>query len=431
MDQVILGNVANLSSAFPNDERRVIRGVFLEELLTGVRKDCSIHRNGVQIEGAIIHDTVDLRNAQIKNDVRLIKCQFNGEVIFAQADFADGFLLERCTFATTMNGNGIKVARDLSLLKSVFNGPVSFEQLQVEGVLFAEEASFLSTSAPVNFNTLKAGGNVIFSKTVFAGALQMQYGHITDNLRFDGARWTNHLALASFEATKVDGSATWEKADFTGYVSFKDAKFNALNLTGVKWPEHATGEWLWFNGMSYQRISAGSEKDSWSNLMHLLDRSARGTAYSIDIYTGLQEFYKREGYPGVANEFFFAQKKREREEVLHGTEWCWSLFLDVFVGYGRSPLRALFWSILIVTYGVSVFRPKRMEPRSKDIKTGPFSPFWYSMDMFLPLIKLHDAELWMPKAEARYARFWGRIHTVLGWALIPIAVAAWTGMLEK
>lgn len=431
LDQIVAGKVADLANAFPEESRRVIRGVFLEELLTGMRKDCAIHRNGVQIEGAIIKDAVDLRNAEIACDTRLTRCRFEDEVNFSQCVFASGFLVEGCTFASAVNCVGLKVARDISLQKAVFHGVANFDQLQIAGLLQAGEVSFLSSSVSANFTALKAAGSVTFTNATFAGPFHFQFSHVVDNLKFDGARFTNQLALVSFEAVKVDGSASFEAVDFHGYISFKDAQFNSLNLTKAKWPNHPFGEWLWFNGMTYQRISAGSENDSWSHLLQLLDKAAHGTAYSIDIYTGLQSFYRREGYPGQANEFFFAQKRRERDEVLHGTEKFWSLFLDKFVGYGRSPLRALFWSSLIVAYGVSVFRPERMEQRSKEIKTGPFSPFWYSMDMFLPLIKLHDAEHWVPKAEARYARFWGRIHTVLGWALIPIAVAAWTGMLEK
>ena len=103
----------------------------------------------------------------------------------------------------------------------------------------------------------------------------------------------------------------------------------------------------------------------------------------------------------------------------------------VLVGYGRSPERALFWSTSVVLLGMVVFRPHRMEPRTTNLKADHYSALWYSIDLFLPLIKLQDAELWKPRDEARFARFWSRFHTMLGWALIPIAVAAWTGMLEK
>ena len=53
------------------------------------------------------------------------------------------------------------------------------------------------------------------------------------------------------------------------------------------------------------------------------------------------------------------------------------------------------------------------------------------MDVYVPIIKLHDAEIWKPKEEYVLGHVWRRIHTVLGWALIPIAIAAWTGMLAR
>ena len=76
--------------------------------------------------------------------------------------------------------------------------------------------------------------------------------------------------------------------------------------------------WLWLNGMTYGRISAGSEKDSWQNIYNLVQRTAHGSAYSADIFTRLEDYYRKLGYPRPANSFFRAQKKREREEVLTG-----------------------------------------------------------------------------------------------------------------
>jgi hypothetical protein len=431
LDQIAAGKVANLEEAFPDETSRIVRAVFLEELLTGVRKDCVIHRNGVQIEGAIVREPVDLRNAEITHDTRLIRCRFDGAVNLSKCIFENGFSVAASIFSGPVNGVAMKVGLDASLQDAKFRGPVNFAQLETTGVLMAGGASFLNPDAPAEFNSLKAGGNVFFTNAIFAGPAHFQHSHIADSFKLDGARFTNGLALASFEAMKVAGAATFNGASFSGYVSFKDARLYSLNLTEVNWPNQPYGEWLWLNGMTYQRVMAGTEKDSWRNLLVLVDRAAHRTAYSIDIYSGLAEFYRREGYPGQANRFFIAQKRREREEVLRGTQWAWSLFLDWFVGYGRSPERALFWSAAMILFGVAVFRPQRMEPRTTNLKTDHYSPFWYSMDLFLPLIKLQDVDMWKPREDSRFARFWSRLHTMLGWALIPIAVAAWTGMFEK
>ncbi|MEO7676110.1 MAG: hypothetical protein ABIV39_05020, partial [Verrucomicrobiota bacterium] len=154
-----------------------------------------------------------------------------------------------------------------------------------------------------------------------------------------------------------------------------------------------------------------------------------GSAYSADIFARLDDYYRKLGYPRQANAFFREQKKRERAEVLSGPSWAWSFFLEQFVGYGRSPERAIFWSVAIIGIGCVMFQPNRMEPQKSDYAGRKYSPFWYSVDVYLPIIKLHDAEIWKPKEGCVMTQIWRRIHTILGWALIPIAIAVWTGML--
>ncbi len=431
LDQVAAGNVADLTAAFPEEGTRLIRGVFLEELLTGSRKDCVIHRNGVQVEGAIVREGVDLRNTEITRETRLVRCRFEEGVNFSRCVFADGLSLAETVFLGPANFSEMKVSRGFNLQKTAFQQSANFEQLEVSGVLQAGGVMFADEPGTVTFNNLKAGSTVYFTNALFAGAVDFKNSRVLGDLRFDGARFTHPTAFVSFEGLKVEGSTFFSQAQFAGYASLKDGRFNALDLTQVRGPDRGYGEWLWLNGAGYQRISSGEDRSSSSNLLALVDRAAHRSAYSSDIYSSLTEFYRREGYPREANQFFFAQKRRERDEALHGMQWCWSLFLDWFVGYGRSPERALLWSIAIVSAGMLVFRPHRMEPRTTNLKADVYSPLWYSVDLFLPLIKLQDAELWKPRDDFRFARVWSRLHTMLGWALIPIAVAAWTGMFGK
>ncbi len=372
-----------------------------------------------------------MRNAEIASDTQLVRCRFEGGINFSRSIFNDGLSVAESVFLGPANYSEMKVRRGLNLQVASFKRSADFEQLELAGVLQAGGAAFEDEQGTVTFNNLKAGGAVCFTNAVFAGAVDFKFSRIAGDLRFDGARFTHATTLASLEELKVEGSTSFGKAKFAGYASLKDGRFNALDLAEVSWPEREYGAWLWLNGMGYQRISAGEDRSSWSNLLALVDRAAHRTAYSSDIYSSLAEFYHHEGYPREANQFLIAQKRREREEALHGMAWWWSLFLDWFVGYGRSPQRALVWSASIVLAGMLVFRPHRMEPRTTNLKTDHYSPLWYSVDLFLPLIKLQDAELWKPRDNFRFARFWSRLHTMLGWALIPIAVAAWTGMLGK
>lgn len=431
LDQLAAGQVADLTAAFPDESARVIRGVFLEELLTGSRKDLIIHRNGVLIVGALVRDLLDLRNAEIAHDTRLARCRLEGGVNFSKSIFAGSLSLEESVFHGPAHFEEMKIGRGFNLKNATFKRDAGFDQLEVAGVLQAGGALFEDASATVSFSNLRVGSTACFTNALFAGAVDFRSSRLAGDFRLDGARFTHATALASFEGLKVEGNTSLSQARFAGYASLKDSRFNSLDLANIHWPEREDGEWLWLNGAVYQRISAGTERNSSSNLLALVNRVARRFAYSTDIYASLAEFYRREGYPREANQFLIAQKRREREEALNGLQYGWSLFLDWFVGYGRSPGRALFWSALIVLAGMMVFRPHRMEPRTTNLKTDCYSAFWYSVDLFLPFIKLQDAEMWKPRDKLWLVRFWSRLHTMLGWALIPIAVAAWTGMFEK
>ena len=428
--QVSAGNPADLQVQFAEETNRVLRAAFLEAVLT--QNGTNVHRNGFNIAHALIPDALDLRNAEVHLETSLTECRFAGEANFSKSSFENGFSLAGSTFAGAANFSAMKIGRFTVFDRANFDAEVRAAQMDITGVFTAREAHFNSPTALVDFTSLKTAGDAWFASATFAGPVSFRSAHIEENWRFDGSRFANPAVLVDFEEVKVDAGTTFVGCTFAGYVSFKDARFSSLDFSKVTWPAaHDDNPWLWLNGMSYVRISAGSEKDSWQNLYNLVQRTAHGSAYSADIFSRLADYYRQLGYPRQANTFFRAQKKREREEVLSGPSWAWSFFLEQFVGYGRSPERAIFWSVAIVGFGCLMFRPNRMEPQNAEHAGRKYSAFWYSVDVYLPIIKLHDAEIWKPKEEYVLTHVWRRIHTVLGWALIPIALAAWTGMLAR
>jgi hypothetical protein len=429
LTQVTAGQVADLKSQFPNEADRILRSAFLETLL--IQQGTNIHRNGFSIENAVIPEALDLRNAEVHYETRFAHCRFVGEVSFFNISFENGFSVEGSVFERTANFSSMKVGRIAVFDGASFGGEVKASYLEIKGIFTAREAHFNSQTAKVDFASLKTRTDAYFSGATFAGPVSFASSSFGENGSFDRALFSNPASLINFEDVKVGAALTFIDCRFNGYVSFKDAKLGALDFSKVTWPTAPNDSpMLWLNGMTYGRISAGSPTDSWSNLFNLLQRTARGSAYSADVFNRLDDYYRLLGYPRQANAFFRAKKKREREEVLHGPEWAWSYFLEQFVGYGRSPERAILWSVAIIGFGCLVFRPNRMEPQNSEYAGRRYSPFWYSVDVYLPIIKLRDAETWKPKEEYTLTHVWRRIHTVLGWALIPIALAAWTGMLS-
>src|SRR3954465_6185875 len=61
--QMVAGKPADLQSQFPEQTNHILRGAFLEALLTNSRTN--VHRNGFAIQHAAVLDPLDLRNAQV------------------------------------------------------------------------------------------------------------------------------------------------------------------------------------------------------------------------------------------------------------------------------------------------------------------------------------------------------------------------------
>ncbi|MDB6028509.1 MAG: hypothetical protein JWM68_4732, partial [Verrucomicrobiales bacterium] len=272
--QVIAGKPADLKLEFSDETNRVLRAAFLETLLT--RSGTNVHRNGFSIEHAIVPDALDLRNAEVHFETGLIECQFDGEVNFAKSLFENGFSIAGSTFGRSVSFSSMKIRRLANFDRTTFAAEVNAAQLEVTGIFTARKARFNSPTDPVDFTSLKTGADVFFSESTFAGPVTFQAAQIAENWRFDSCLFTNTTALINFEDVKVGAATSFIACRFGGYVSFKDARFAGLDFSKVVWPAvHDDNPSLWLNGMSYTRISAGSEKDSWQNLYNLVQRSAR------------------------------------------------------------------------------------------------------------------------------------------------------------
>jgi hypothetical protein len=71
-----------------------------------------------------------------------------------------------------------------------------------------------------------------------------------------------------------------------------------------------------------------------------------------------------------------------------------------------------------------------LKAEDRESYQGRYHPIWYSIALFLPIIDLHDSRVWTPKMERKKARFYMRLHIMLGYLLIPIGLAAWTGIIK-
>ena len=400
---------------------------------------------------------------------------FEGPVNFGLAEIATALSANRATFKnkeTEANFSSMKVGGRALFNDAVFEGPVNFVLAEIAGAFHADEAKFNNKEREANFNSMKIRGDAFFENAAFEGPVNLVSAEITGNLRADAAKFQNKEKIASFGGMKVGGYAVFSDAVFEGTVNFvgadvagnfaagkakfknkeKDASFGGMKLGGLAFFNDAVFEgpvnfnyadfaWLdlsktvWpkvaakfhMQGMSYKYIRAApNEPESHRALLELADQSA----YSADVYNHLEDFFLRQGYRGDADRAFIKGKRRERKENLHGLSWVGSCLLDWLVGYGRRPWQAGIPCAALVALGCVLFSPKKMEPQKPEDTPRVYSRFWYSLGLFLPFVDLQADKVWKPKADQTFLRNYMRVHIMLGWILVPLVLAALTGLIK-
>ena len=138
-----------------------------------------------------------------------------------------------------------------------------------------------------------------------------------------------------------------------------------------------------------------------------------------------------------------------------------ALLLKMTIEYGYVPLLALFWSAVIVAFGwraTLMAREADVLAPSKDNDAGkgedgklagkePLNAFLYSLNLFLPIVDLHQEKNWWPDATrsgncqpfgrgkprtlsgaAVRSYFW--LQIILGWVLSGFFIAGFSGLIK-
>ena len=461
IEKITAGLEADLGLCTESD--RVLSADFIVDLLAGALEDVKVHYRGVRIANGVVAERLDLELAEISHETRLTGFRFDGDVDLGKSAFLKGLSFEGSSFGSA-NFTDMLVGGLANFDRTTFSGRVDFIGADIGGSLLARGAVFNNPEQTTRFNGLKVGGLAIFNDATFAGPVDFIAADISGQFQ---AMRTVFTSTANMNSMRVGTAGLFNGAVFAGDVSFRVSDIKIVNVTNVSWPgiEHS----VQLDGMTYQIISAGDEilgttggvsrhaQESWKELLKLADRAI----YSRNVYTGLEEFFRSQGEDQIADKFFVAQKRRQRKEVLGGPgdpAWWGSLSLDYLVLFGLSPHRAFAIGALFVLLGGGVYLGRaNMQPRNpsesaRTYVTAPVTPInghkkrkvsflalealWalgYSLDLFLPIIDLQLVSDWRPRGDVRFGTarlIYMRVHTLVGWLLIPIGLLAVTGVFD-
>ncbi len=413
LEQVIEGKCVVFSSEAPKVEdiqqdlcrNRVVwakgrqaslRSEFIEKLLLGKFNRTNLSRF-VMIDGAEFRGPLSVRNADIQMEVRLTNSQFDDDLDFSTSHFRAPFSLNGSRFTkSNLNFNSMQVSGGLFLNGIEVPGTAEFYHLDVKGDVFIKNARFTNRSATVEFGEADIKGDMFVENSMFAGSLSMTQSNLK-GLNLKSVRVGKKLDLGHAHIEKV----------------FE------LSLVGKPDP-------IVLAGLIYGDLSPGGVDE---NLKILIDEESKNN-YNSQSYSQLESYYRIHGLPEEADNVFVQSKRIERR-TLSGSAKVSSYFLDGLVGYGRKPQKALAISLMVVFLGTVIFwRRRDMELQDSKSCRAIYNPFWYSLDLLTPIIDMDAARVWMPRENWWFGRNYARLHRILGWILVPIGLAAITGIIK-
>jgi hypothetical protein len=301
-----------------------------------------------------------------------------------------------------------------------------------------------------------------------------------------------HVFLS--ENFHAEGEVCFKNAKINGYLllgnidSPKKAKLNLqfaqvsmLNIKNTnedQWPRK-----LLLQGLNYEEINddfADNQKAliKWLRLQY----GEPGDYFRPQPYEKLAEVLSKSGRKTIAKKILITKNDDKKDPNLRlpltRRERLWHSMFGALISYGYKPWHAAIYGMGFVLLGWLIFskgfkkgfikptkekefikRPKETEVHNKNGKPNDdfkpkagenypkFNALMYSLDIFVPLIDLHQSKYWLPNINKMktqrtshnfilfnaggllWCYLW--IQTIFGWLLTLLLVAGLTGLVRK
>jgi len=169
--------------------------------------------------------------------------------------------------------------------------------------------------------------------------------------------------------------------------------------------------------MRYETIDANNNtgKKSSDLVLQFLNQAD----YDSGAYVHFESFLKSQGQLDMADQVYAKSIQRQKRSF---PSRIWNGFLEFFTFHGRKPYRALLVALVFFFVGLLVYWKEEKMELVDQAKRCHYNPFWYSLGVFVPFVKLQVAELWRPCQNRRFARHIVYILQISGWLLLTIGV---------
>ncbi len=430
------------------DDRRLRAGI-IYALCLGSNDEWPVHAKGVRVRGARIAGRLDFEDAILECSLALADCFIEQEMVLLGAEGRSlnlaGSLVRNIRADRFKTSGGV-------FLRNGFRakGEVRLLGADIGGNLDCSNGSFENADGNALFaDRLKTAGSVFLSDNFSAkGEVRLLGADIGGDLSCVGGHFSNPGSDA-LSAERAIISGVFFLGEFAspveGTINLAHAEAGVLADDEAGWP--APGN-LVLDGFVYGAI-AGKAPTAAAKRLDWLKRQPAGD-FRPQPYVQLAKILREMGHERDAREVSIA-----RQEAWIGSGdlgWrgrIWHRFLGLTIGHGYKPWKVLWFFLGIVILGSAVFglaeyaglmvpAKERVYLDARYPELPPeyprFQPHLYSLDVFLPIVDLHQESFWLPKAGTGWgwavmAYLW--LHILLGWVLTTVAVAGLTGLVRR
>jgi hypothetical protein len=329
-----------------------------------------------------------------------------------------------CRGASFMNEGGIAVrAQGIKVESNVTLGDVTpgkgFEAKgevrlsngQIRGDLACPCARFTNAGKQaINAAHLKVEGSISLIYADVAGQVDLDGCEVGRDVSFEGFKADGKVSLVD---AQIEGFLTWTRIRSPQTVTFdlRLAKVGTLRDDQNSWPRKGQ---LRLDGFVYGHIYDDAPIDP-ERRLEWLHRQPRDR-YRPQPYEQLANVLRASGHDEEARQILIAKKKEWMQLTLSMpfTTRVWGRLLGWLMDYGYHPLKVSYMLLLIVI-GWPLFLIAKLigwispcqawayrvrsvhSDRNLAHNYPRFYSLLYSIDVFIPLGKLHQMSYWLPK----------------------------------
>jgi sRNA-binding regulator protein Hfq len=423
---------------------------------------CVFLRNGFKAEGK-----VKLFGAKISGDFVCINGTFinkGGNAISADRMEVGGGVFLRDGFKSEGEVKllGAKIGGDFDCNNGSFinkeGNAISADGMKVSGSVFLRNG--FNAEGEVRLLGAKIGGNLECDKSnfinkagnaIFADGIEVGGNvFLRNSFKAEGRlSFCDSIIKSSFQLVNVVSPENI-------ILDLRSAKIYSLTDEPKSWPEKNN---LLIDGFVYDKIDDYSPKKSSVRIDWLHRQPCE--IFRPQPYEQLAKVLREEGFYSDSTKIFYLKEKdRGKFTKMNFLERVFHKILGISVGYGYQTWRALLISIIFIMLGFFIFNegykadlisPTKKQEFSSEIKqqavnSPKFNALIYSIDMFVPIVDLYQANYWFPDSKKKcefiildkffsingnciFYYLW--IHIISGWIYTTLIVASMTGLIRK